>query len=429
VTLVSAETFEYDSRGRRMVQALAADGHSVRVLAVADGGLPLEEEIDGVRVTRLELDRRITSALRPLPVMVRNGLAAILGMDADAVVLPATTVRGLDRLRYPLRRLLEVWAQVRRVGPWIDAVARAAPDTDVFHTQALMALPVVRQAARRANGRYVYDFADYQTEAGRIARMPGFMRALVRRRERGWAGEAAGMLAVSEPMADLVMERFATTTRPSVVLNCPPSWRPDVPGPPASTRLRDALGLPADRQIVLHHGQFKQDRGIEQLVGAADHPLLRELNAAIVLVGFGRLRERFEEAARQRPGRIYVLPAVPVSELLEWVSGADVCYLGCPPVTLNLRLTIPNKVFEAMMAGVPVVAAAGTEQARLIEREAIGKVVDIDGRDELAGAIAGLMAMPAPERLELRQRCRTLALNSYSWEVRSRPLVDLFRRI
>ena len=401
----------------------------MRVLALAADGLPSEEQIDGeVRLTRLALDRRITSSLRPLPMGARSSVARVLGLEPDAITLPATPVRGLDRLRHPLRRILELGAHVRRVGPWTDAVAAAAPDTDVFHTQALPALPVVREAARRLGARYVYDFADYQTEAGRVARLPRLARAILRRRERRWAGQAAGLLAVSEPMADLVAAQLGTG-RPVVVLNCPPAWRANDPSPPHSTRLRDELRLPDSRPIVLHHGQLKPERGIEELLAAAEDPRLRALDLAIVLLGFGRLRPLLEDAARRQPGRVYVLPAVPPDELLDWVAGADVVYLGCPPLTLNLRLTLPNKLFESIMAGVPVVAAQGTEQARLIEREGIGRTVDISRADQLASSLVELLALPDAERTALRQHCRTLALTKYSWELNSGPLVDLYRRL
>jgi glycosyltransferase involved in cell wall biosynthesis len=121
--------------------------------------------------------------------------------------------------------------------------------------------------------------------------------------------------------------------------------------------LRDALGLAHDRPIVLYHGQFKPGRGIEEQLRAAAVATLRQLTPAIILLGYGRLRPLLEEAARQDPDGIYVLPAVPPDELLDWVAGADVAYVGFPPLTLNMRLTIPNKLFESIMAGVPVVSA------------------------------------------------------------------------
>lgn len=401
----------------------------MRVVALAGSGLPTDEHLDGgVRVTRVKVDRRITSALRPLPQGVRAALARLIGLEPDAIILSAVPARGLDRLRHPLRRSLELAAHVRRVGPWAAAVVRAAPETDVFQTQALPALPVVHSAARRVGGRFVYDFADYQTEAARLARLPRMLRAFVRRRELGWAREAAGLFAVTEPMADLVAQRF-NVERPGVLLNCPPSWRADEATPPVSSRLRAALGLPPGRLIVLHHGQFKPGRGIEELLAAADDPALRALDPAIVLLGYGRLRPVLEAAARQRPGRVYILPGVSPEGLLDWVASADVCYLGVPPVTLNQRLTIPNKLFESLMAGVPVVAAAGTGQALVVEREGVGQTVDIADPAALARALHTLLAMPQAERAALRQHCRTLALTRYNWEARSAPLVTLYGRL
>src|SRR5207253_1257363 len=91
-------------------------------------------------------------------------------------------------------------------------------------------------------------------------------------------------------------------------------------GPPESTRIRDVLELAAGRPIVLHHGQFKPGRGIEELLAAADEPALRALDPAIVLLGYGRLRPVVETAARQRPGRVYILPGVSPDALLEWVA-------------------------------------------------------------------------------------------------------------
>ncbi len=401
----------------------------MRVVALAAPGLPADEQIDGgVRVTRVAVDRRITSALRPLPAGLRAAIARLIGLDPSSTILPAVRVRGLDRLRHPLRRSLELAAHVRRVGPWAAAIVAAAPETDVFQTQALPALPVVRSAARRLGGRFVYDFADYQTEAARIAQLPRPLRAIARRSERNLAAAAAGMFAVSGPMADLIAERFKVA-RPGVLLNCPPLWRADETRPPAATRIRSALGLPEGRRIVLHHGQFKPGRGIEELLAAADQPALRAVDPAIVLLGYGRLRPVLEAAARQRPGRVFILPGVSPDELLDWVASADVCYLGVPPVTLNQRLTIPNKLFESLMAGVPVVAATGTEQARVVERESVGSTVDIRSAAQLAAALVELLSLTHDAREALRQRCRTLALTTYNWEARSAALVELYGRL
>jgi glycosyltransferase involved in cell wall biosynthesis len=429
VTIVAANTFEFDSRFLRTATSLAADGHSVGILGWSGPGLPDEEELaPGVRLRRLDVDRRISTALRPLPSALRRAISRAVGLDPEAIVLPPDAPVGLDRFRHPLRRTLELVANVRRAGPWTRAVLDAAPETDVFHAQSLIVLPVVRNAARQLGGRFVYDVADYHTEAARLARMPAPVRELFRQRERSWARDASGYLAVSEPVARLVERRWRVE-RPEVLFNCPPAWRPEEPGPVLSDRIREALGLPAERPVVLYQGGFSVDRGIEELITAAREPDLRALDAAVVFMGYGRLEGLIRKATVDQPGRIHLLPAVPPDELLEWTASADASFVGQPPRTLNQKMNLPNKLFESLMAGVPVVVSEGNEQCRLVTAEGVGECCNIDSPPAVSKALAGLLSAPEFERQRLRAHCRTVALEKYTWEGNAGGLLALYRRL
>jgi len=426
---VAANPFEFDSRFLRSATSLAADGHRLRILGWSAPGLPAEEELaPGVRLTRLDVDRRISSALRPLPRPVRVAISRLLGLDPEARVLPPDAPQGLDRLRHPLRRLLEVLANARRAAPWAQVVVGSAPETDIFHAQSLVVLPVVRNAARRLGVRFVYDVADYHTEAARLARMPWLMRELVRRRERDWARDASGLLAVSDPVADLVVRRWGVP-RPTVLWNCPPAWRADEPGPVDSDRIRAATGIEPERPVVLYQGGFSVDRGVEELVEAATQARLMELGAAVVFMGYGRLETFIADAVSAHPGRVYLLPAVRPDDLLPWTASADVCFVGQPPRTLNQRMNLPNKLFEALMAGVPVVVSEGNEQCRLATAEGVGLCVDIDAPAAIAAACADLLSAPPEEQRALRARCRSVALEKYSWEHTATGLLALYRKL
>jgi glycosyltransferase involved in cell wall biosynthesis len=359
---------------------------------------------------------------------LRRLVCRVLALDAEAVLLPPDAPRGLDRLRHPVRRLLEVMANARRVGPWADAVVDAAPETDVFHAKALITLPVVREAARRVSGRFVYDVADYHTEAARLARMPGFVRELVRRRERGWARDAAGTLAVSQPIADLVEQRWGVAP-PVILMNCPPAWHPETPGLVASDLVRRTAGIPDERPVILYQGGYSVDRGIEELVAALAEPSIRALDGVAVFMGFGRLEAWLRERAAADPDHVVVLPPVPPDELLPWTASADVTFVGQPPRTLNQRYNLPNKLFESLMAGVPVVVSADNEQCRLVTSERVGACADIDAPASIAQALAGILGAPEAERNGLRERCRTVALERYSWERNVAGLTGLYRAI
>lgn len=430
ITIVAANPFEFDSRFLRSATSLAQDGHSVTILGWSLEGLPREEQLaPGVRLVRLKIDRRISQVLRPLPRPVRKLICRVVGLDPAATVLPPDRPVGLDRLRHPVRRLLEMGANARRVGPWMDKVVAAAPDTDVFHCQSFVVLPVVHGAARRLRARFVYDVADYHSEAARLARMPWMVRELVRRREKALVKDASGFLAVSDPVADLLVRRWKASPRPGILLNCPAAWRPESPEAPVSSRLHEAAGISPERPIVLYQGGFSVDRGVEELVAAIDQPVLRELDAAAVFMGYGRLQGFLEEAARRAPGRVYVLPAVPPDELLGWTAGADVSFVGQPPRTFNQRMNLPNKLFESIMAGAPVVVSRGNEQCRLVTAEGLGRCADIDDPAAVAREIAALMRQPASERTRLRNHVRRVALERYTWDGTAGDLVTLYRRL
>jgi hypothetical protein len=119
VTIVAANTFQYDARQLRTAGALAGDGHRVTLVGFAAPGLPARETIDGgITLLRVPVDLTIASVFRPLPAPLRRTAARLLGIPATATALPPTPPRGVDRLRAPLRRLAEIGAHARRVAPW-----------------------------------------------------------------------------------------------------------------------------------------------------------------------------------------------------------------------------------------------------------------------------------------------------------------------
>ena len=98
--------------------------------------------------------------------------------------------------------------------------------------------------------------------------------------------------------------------------------------------------------------------------------------AVLVLLGYGDLAEiepRLRPPRRPTPAGVsMLLPAVPPSELLDWVASADVVAMPIQPTTLNHRLTTPNKLFEAMAAGVPVVASDLPGMAPIVRETGCG---------------------------------------------------------
>ena len=336
----------------------------------------------------------------------------------------------MERIRGPLRRAAEILAYRRRVGPWALAACAAAPDADLFSAKALVALPVIREAAGRSGARFVYDIADLHIESGRLARLPGPVKSYLYGRER--ALDARGGRPDHGQRAD------GRRDRPPVRRRAPhgrhelspalATGRSHVDDRLGCARRWLAAGGAPDVPILLYQGAFREDQGIEELLAALDEAPLRDVPCVVAFMGFGRLEARLRAAAAASPSRIVVLPPVPSAELLEWTAGADLAFVGAPPKTINLGLTIPNKLFESLMAGVPVVVAGGTAVARLVSESRAGIVVAPWSAASLGAELADALTASPKDRFALRRRARAAALERYNWETEQRGLLAAVSR-
>jgi glycosyltransferase involved in cell wall biosynthesis len=99
------------------------------------------------------------------------------------------------------------------------------------------------------------------------------------------------------------------------------------------------------------------------------------------------------------------------------------------PSTLNHRLTTPNKLFEAMAVGVPVVASDLPGMAAIVRETGCGVLCDPTSPASIATAIRSILDAPEPERLAYRERSLAAAHGLYSWEAQAETLIAEFGRL
>jgi glycosyltransferase involved in cell wall biosynthesis len=284
---------------------------------------------------------------------------------------------------------------------------------------------VADRLARRAGVPFVYDARDIYVESNNVARLPWPARRLFLARERRWARRAARVITVNESCA-AHLEGSLGIPRPAVVMNGQRAW---VPPDPPPDHLRRLLGLAADRRVVLYHGGFMPDRGLPELMRAIALPGLE--SAELVLMGSGAIEPAIRRLAADSPAadRIHLVPPVPPDELLGWVASADVGVMPNQPRTLNERLSTPNKLFECLAAGTPVVSSDFPERRRILlagPEGPLGAVCDPRDPASIAAAIGSILALDPEARAALRARCRAAAETRYGWDAQFLTLLDVY---
>jgi glycosyltransferase involved in cell wall biosynthesis len=311
---------------------------------------------------------------------------------------------------------------------WADSAANAAPAADIYHGHDLTGLEAAGRAHLRHGGALVYDSHEIFLESGSSARRPRLLKWVLARSERRWITRAAALVTVNDSLATDLGTRYRPR-RIVVVHNCPARWEPPIPRPGL---IRDATGIAADAPIALYHGGFSKHRGLEELAAAIMLPGLEHVHA--VYLGYGSQRALLDGMAADPrfAGRLHVLAAVPPDELLPWVASADVGVMPIQPTTLNHRLSTPNKLFEGLAAGLPVVVSDFPEMRRIVLEDPagpLGAVCDPEDVRDIGQAIRSILEASEEDREALRERCLRAAHDRWNWETEGAGLLGLYRDI
>jgi glycosyltransferase involved in cell wall biosynthesis len=335
--------------------------------------------------------------------------------------------RALLTPHKPLMFLDYYWRAYRLV--------RADPP-EALHAHDLNTLPVAAALARRLNLPLTYDAHELYPEISTLSEREA---ATWRWLERRLAKRADHVLTVCDSIAAELETRYGVR-QPTVLLNCPSGGgngsRPHDPAPggralgpaPRGSPIANGVnkeprGKAGDREpVILYQGGFAPHRGLDTLVLSA-HGLDR---GRIVLMGWGRLEDELRNliAREGLGGRVTIVPPVPPAEVVPSATAAAVGVIPYEPVGLNNTYTTPNKLFDYMAAGLPVVASRLPELIRFVEGGELGLTFPPGDPTALAAALNEILA-DGPRYERMRERSRTAA-RRYTWEQESRGLLALY---
>ncbi|HWL79308.1 MAG TPA: glycosyltransferase [Roseomonas sp.] len=312
----------------------------------------------------------------------------------------------------------------RRAGGWrgrlanIPALARlaAASGAAVLHASEPDAWLAALLAARRSGARVVLDVHEHYPS--RLdPRLPAPLRPLGRAAIR-WACRRMALRADAVVVAkDGLDGDFATPERIVPVRNyataTPVTPRAHQPGP----------------LTLVHLGALGRARGAMEMLDAL---ALCPEGTRLSLVG------RFTDgsgpdfaahaAALGLSGVVAQHGWMPHAEALAQAARADIGLVLFQPGVENHRLALPHKLFDCMLAGLPVIAPAFAEEVAAVIREArCGLLVDTADPAAIAAAVASL-ADPA-RRAGLGARGRAAALGRFGWAAEAERLVGLYERL
>ncbi|SDC94061.1 Glycosyltransferase involved in cell wall bisynthesis [Sanguibacter gelidistatuariae] len=439
-----------DARVLKTAATLHDAGADVRIVAVARAraGFPegLETLDSGVELLRVPEFELVRSAPR-LAALAKKVLRVGSGAPAGALIVDVPAPSRARWTSAPVPSAVAVSVPQEGVARSQSMKSRAKKTFDslwmktyqvvslaIYHRGARKALaewrPDVVHAndantlapASRAGVPVVYDSHELWTHRNVSGARP-VAKVVEKISERRHARRAAGVITVSPSIATWLQDTYRLPVLPTLVRNIP--GRPSAPLDPSQGRLRSLAGLRPEDQVIAYGGRITTSRGIEETLRA-----MVELPADVhfVLLGYGEPTyiEPLKVMAADLgvTDRVHFVGRVGPTEVAAALADADLSVVYVRPTCLSYRYSLPNKLFEAIHAGLPVAAADLPDTAQIVRDYGVGEVFSSDSPHDLARVVSDVLAAPEQFRAAARAAAQQL-----TWEGEAAQLLGLYRRV
>jgi len=190
---------------------------------------------------------------------------------------------------------------------------------------------------------------------------------------------------------------------------------------------RSRLNLPNYKFILIYIGSLAQGRGVDRLIECMTN-VHKDIGLAIVggeekyHVGYNKLIERFFLS-----GRIRLLPSVSPNEVISICSVADVGIHPIENTCLNHFYCLPNKLFQYIQAGIPVLCSDFPEMRKIVDGYKIGEVFDVEDINNISDTI-NILFKDMERLMEYKNNC-VQASATLNWDIEKLKLFDIYNNL
>jgi len=264
--------------------------------------------------------------------------------------------------------------------------------------------------------KLIYDSHEYFTEVPELVSRPKVQKVW-RSIEEYVVPKLPEMITVCKSIADMFHEKYGIDVH--VIRNIP--MRKMLPA--SSTRAE--VGLDEKKHILVLQGSgINIHRGSEELVEA-----MRYLDdCQLVIIGGGDVLPILKEKVAENhwDDRVKFFPRMPYQKMMAITQLAELGFTLDRDTNLNYRFSLPNKLFDYIQAGVPIIASQLVEIKRIIDEYNVGTFIESHEPESIAMTIKN--ALNDEKSLSLWKENLKVAANYLCWENEEKVLLDIYAK-
>lgn len=284
----------------------------------------------------------------------------------------------------------------------------------------LSLLRTASRVARRAGAPLLYDSHEYFYSCAEHNWMTRWRRTWDRvvcsLLERRYFRQADIVVSVSQGIVDAFKERMPWGNYMCIR---------NLPAPRKNVGRQDIivkkLGLPAETKVALYIGYITGGRGTAQTIMAARH--LPD-DIVVAFLGGGRLLEEKRALARELnlTHKVFFLGHVPQTRIPDFAESATCGLCLIQKTCLSYYYSLPNKLFQYMAAGLPIVCSDFPDMRRVVEGWGLGVAVDPADPEAIAEGIQRICHDQQAYE-SMRANCIRAMTEELNWEAEKKKLL------
>jgi len=187
---------------------------------------------------------------------------------------------------------------------------------------------------------------------------------------------------------------------------------------------RSDWGIPEDVKLFLFQGAgINIHRGAEEAIEAVQSVP----GAALLFIGAGDVFGKVNAAKAKWQDKIYIIPKQPFQTLSAFTRMADFGLTLDKDNNPNYRYSLPNKLFDYIQAGLPVLATNLPEVQKIVTDYDVGLIIEDTEPSKIAVGMKEMMANN--DRADRWKTNLKLAAEELCWENEKKKLIEIFKDV
>ena len=276
---------------------------------------------------------------------------------------------------------------------------------DLYFAEDLYTLPFVATIAKLKRAKVYYNSRELYAFLGGLRHRP-FLQSVVKSVEKFFITKVDLVLTTGEMDSEFI-EKFYGIKNTLVIRNIPLLQTPS-----AKIDFRKLYGIADDKLILLYQGVLLEGRGVPIIM----RTMAELTNTVLVILGDGEQKNNFQKLSGQLniSERVFYAGTIGQRELINYTAGGDVGLSLIENISISYYHALPNKFFEYIMAGLPVLCSDLPQMKKIVEEFQVGE--SLNAEDENNIVLTLKRWCESPELLKSYRNNCLLASQKLNWQ-------------